>query len=85
MSKPRDTLSRIGLAPAAIARWGTRAQEIAREAREHGISSPEDVPDELAREEADGSLTIYITMPDGAELSMRVEPGEWAWTGERNH
>lgn len=85
MDKPQDTLSRIGLSTIAIARWASRALQIAKEALDHGVACPDDVPDEMARVEPDGSLTLYIPMPDGTELGMRVEPGEWTWTGQRNH
>ena len=68
-----DTLSRVALSQSAVKRWHAKAGELAREARQHGVRKPADIPDELARVEA-----------DGAELSMRVEPSEWAWLGPRN-
>lgn len=79
-----DTLSRVALSRAAVDRWHTKARELAHEDRKNGVRRPSDIPDELARVEADGALTIYVPMPDGAELSMRVEPNEWAWLGPRN-
>lgn len=79
-----DTLSRVALSHSAVKRWHERASELACEARKHGVSRAADIPNELARVETDGALTIYVLMPDGAELSMRVEPHEWAWLGPRN-
>lgn len=79
-----DTLSRVVLSHSAVKRWRARASELAREARKHGVRTPADIPDELARVEADGVLTLYVPMPDGTELSMRVEPHEWEWLGPRN-
>lgn len=78
------TLSRVALSHSAVKRWHELAGNLAREARKHGARKPADIPDVLARVEADGALTIYVPMPDGAELSMRVEPHEWAWLGPRN-
>jgi hypothetical protein len=80
-----DTLSRIALGPAAVARWQQRAKVFAREAHKHGVRGPQDIADELARVQADGSLLLFVALPDGAEFSMRVEPREWAWRGPRNH
>lgn len=79
-----DTLSRVALSRAAVDRWHTKVSDLAHEARKHGVRRPADIPDELARVEADGALTLYVPMPDGAELSMRVEPNEWTWLGPRN-
>ena len=79
-----DTLSRVALSHSAVKRWHAKAGELAREARKHGVRRPADIPDELARVEADGALTLYVPMPDGTELSMRVEPREWAWLGPLN-
>ncbi len=79
-----DTLSRVALSHSAVMRWHERASDLAREARSRGARKPADIPDELARVEADGALTLYVPMPDGTELSMRVEPHEWAWLGPRN-
>jgi hypothetical protein len=84
MSGGDDTLSRVALSHSAVKRWHERAGDLAREARKHGVRQPTNTPDELARIEADGALTLYVPMPDGAELSMRVEPHEWAWLGPRN-
>jgi len=79
-----DTLSRVALSHSAVKRWHAKAGELAREVRKHGVRALADIPDELARVEADGALTLYVPMPDGAELSMRVDPHEWAWLGPRN-
>ena len=79
-----DTLSRVALSHSAVKRWHAKAGELAREARKHGVRTPADIADELARVEADGALTLYVPMPDGAELSMRVAPREWAWLGPLN-
>lgn len=85
MSTNEDTLSRVALAPSAVQRWQDVSRSFLREARMHGVSHFSDIPDELARVEEDGALTIYIILPDGVELSMRVDPSEWSWIGSKNH
>lgn len=77
MSKS-DTLDRVYLAPAVFARWrevctGQLADLLQR-------FKPKAVPDEQARVEPDGSLTLFVVLPDGQEISMRVEPFEWTWS-----
>jgi len=37
------------------------------------------LPEEQARLEQDGALTIYISLPDRGEVKMRVEPDGWKW------
>lgn len=80
-----DTLSRVVLAPNIAVRWQRKAVEFLNDAVAHGVYNPADVGDEMARVEPDGSLSIYLPLPDGSELSTRVEPREWAWDGPRNH
>ena len=80
-----DTLSRVSIAATAVQRWHAAARRLVIEAQTHGVRRPADIPDELARVEPDGALTIYVQLPDGAEVSMRVEPAEWAWIGPRNN
>ena len=38
---------------------------------------PSRIADEKGRIEDDGSLTIFVTLPDGGEASLTVPPGEW--------
>lgn len=80
-----DTLSRVLLSKEAHERWLREAVKMAAQVANRGILSVSDIPDEMARVEKDGSLTIYVPMPDGTELSMRCEPHEWAWGSSRNH
>lgn len=79
-----DTLSRVALTPDAFERWHKLASDPRTLAKLDGVN-PSRVPDELARVEADGSLTIYLAIPGNrGEISMRVEPNEWAWQGPQN-
>jgi len=73
------------LSVAASRRWQARAVAFVDQAAAHGVHDPSDVGDKMARIEADGSLTIYLPLPDGTEVSMRVEPDEWVWAGPPNH
>ncbi len=37
------------------------------------------IPDERARINDDGSLTIFVNIPGVIEISMRVPPDEWTY------
>ena len=68
------TLDKVLLAPAAVKRW---LELCGMEARKGGIA-PQDVPDEQAEPQTDGSLLIFCDLPD-CRVSMRVPPDEWSW------
>ncbi len=38
---------------------------------------PDTVPDEQARVEDDGTLTIYVAVPNFGEVSLSVPAGQW--------
>ena len=79
-----DTLSRVALTSSAVERWKALARRPETLAKLRGLP-PVAIPDELARVEADGSLTIYVPLPEGrGEIAMRVEAPEWAWRGQQN-
>ncbi len=40
---------------------------------------PKNIPDEQGRLESDGSLTIFVSLPNDVEVSMNVPKGHWAW------
>ena len=40
---------------------------------------PRSIPDEQGRIEANGSLTIFVQLPNGIEVSMSVPKEHWAW------
>lgn len=69
------SLDSISLAPAAIAAWGEICR---REAGKLQGIKPSEIPDERVRENDDGTLTIYVTLPDGGEISMVVPAEHWA-------
>jgi hypothetical protein len=38
----------------------------------------ERIPDEQGRIEDDGNLTIFVALPDGREIALRVPREHWA-------
>ena len=67
-----DTPSRVALRSGAFDRWHAKASELVLRREKTRRPSVGGHPDELACvEAADGALTLYVPMPDGAELSMR--------------
>lgn len=72
------------LSPSIAERWSQQARAQASTLRSHGVAHASHIPDEMARVEADGSLTLYVPLPDGTEISMRVAASDWAWSGPRN-
>ena len=73
-----DDLDFVLLTPAVVRAW---KEEIApRAARELATAGYTDsIPDEQGRVEADGSLTIFVALPGGVEVTMSVPAGQWAW------
>jgi len=76
--KEIDDLDLVLLTPAVVREW---TDEIAPRAAAllaaSGYQGP--IPDERGRVEEDGSLTIYVALPGGAEIGMSVLSLEWAW------
>ena len=69
-----DTLDRVLLSRAAYEAWldAVATTDLA------GID-PVSVPDEQARPISNGRLKIWVTLPDGREVSLILQPSEWAW------
>ena len=85
----QDTLDRVLLSEDADHRWRAfaRTQAVQAIVRKYFAAASE-IPDEMAREEVDGSLTIFLPLPNqDHSISMRVEKGEWTWMSNslRNH
>ena len=74
-------LDAVALTPAAVAAYREFAEQVARALSLSGIvSDAADLPDERVRMEGDGSLTVYVTLPEGkGEISMTIPPGHWGW------
>ncbi len=74
-------LDAVALTPAAVAAYRDLAERVARALSLGGIvRDAANLPDERARMESDGSLTVYVTLPEGkGEVSMTILPGQWGW------
>ena len=71
-------LDKLVLSAASVAVWQKLALRIAEVIRTSGLRiDPRLIPDEQARVEADGSLTIYVVIPDLGEMSMSVPADQW--------
>lgn len=80
MAKEID-LDEVLLSENSVSAWQMVCRREARRLR--GIK-PSEIPDERARENADGSLTIFVPLPDGTEISMIIPVGEWSWRPRRH-
>lgn len=58
--------------------WMAFAERVTRAIGALGITDPNQIPDEQGRVNADGSLTIFIALPNG-EVSMVVPKEHWAY------
>lgn len=58
--------------------WQQVAESVGQILAERRID-PATVPDEQVWVEGDGSLTIYVTIPNFGEVSMSVPVGQWAY------
>lgn len=73
-------LDNLLLSPAVYRSWSSIATREAERLRAMGVDRAS-IPDERARALPDGSLTIFVRLPDGSEVSMRVPPEHWALAG----
>lgn len=72
-------LEYILLSREAYQAYSQLAQRVALALRELNID-PVRIPDEQGRVNEDGSLDIFVTLPDDkGEVSMNVPKGQWAW------
>lgn len=76
-SPRRDTLDRVLLTAEAVRAWEALAPSIAEHLAHAGVS-PDQIPDEQAEQQPDGSLMIYVEA-GGRRLGMRVPAGHWRW------
>ena len=71
-------LDKVLLSEDASRSWHNHAASPQVQSLLKGIR-PSDIPDEDARLEADGSLTIFIILPTGVEIRMNISPSDWTW------
>ena len=72
----RDILEQVVLSEQVVTEWRTACKKF-RQANQDIL--PEDVPDEQAHMNQDGSLTIFVVLKNGSELRLPVLPKDWAW------
>ena len=77
-SPRRDLLSRVLLSREAQRMWDAYAANVAAPALLAAGISPDQIPDELAEQQPDGSLMIYVEAA-GRRLGMGVPRGHWRW------
>jgi len=68
-------MDRVSIRRDAAERWWLLMQHALPR---QGID-PYSLPEEQARVEPDGALTLCIALPNGGEANMRVAPEEWRW------
>lgn len=80
MAKDID-LDQVYFAPQVRAAWLALADQAGHTLallKEAGVDIPA-IPDERGRIEDDGSLTIYVSVPNVIDVSMSVPPGQWQY------
>lgn len=72
-------LDDVALTSEAYLAYMRQAERVAQTLQGSGID-PNDIPEEQGRVKPDGSLDIFVTLPNGkGEVSMSVPKGHWAW------
>ena len=66
------------ISSAAFHTYHEFADRVARLLVQLGID-PKSIPDEQARLEGDGSLTVFVVVPNFGEVAMSIPAGQWAW------
>jgi len=71
-------LDLVALTPAVVEAW----QEVAQSAfalAHSGRVGPAEIPDEQARVNDDGTLTIFVSIPGVIDVSLDVPADQWAY------
>lgn len=73
-----NTLDKVMLTEQAVSRWYAyiASNEVNQKLR--GLNSKL-IPDEDARINADGTLTIFVLLPDGDEVSLNLSASDWGY------
>ncbi len=75
-------LDRVMITVSAAVRWNQLAITAVRTMRQHKkltAKQAAEMPDEQGRLNEDGSLMLFVQLPNGSELSLRLPPNEWEW------
>ena len=72
-------LDTVILSRDAVVAWHAMVPQIGTIFIALGMKSGKDIPIEQGRVEEDGTLSIFVPLPNGkGEISMRVPPDQWA-------
>ena len=71
------SLDDIVLSPRVVDEWLAKAADAVRELE--GRVTIASIPDERARVNDDGTLTIFVEIPDILTISMEVPVGQWTY------
>ena len=78
-------LDLVNISPSVYWAWNKLARQAVKNMAARGVRfRPEEIPDEAGRLETDGSLIIFVALPGGEEVSLRVPPDEWSWRFPEN-
>jgi len=78
-------LDLVNISPSVYQRWHEIARRAVEDLAARGVTiRPADIPDEEGRLEDNGSFAIFVVLPNGEEVNMRVPPGQWAWRFPKN-
>lgn len=71
-------LDQINISPDVCRAWLEKVRETIDRILASGAKlNPEEIPDEQARLEDDDSLTIFVVLPNGEEVNLKVPPNHW--------
>ena len=73
-----NTLDKIMLTERAAKKWLSYISSTEVDRKIQGFN-PKLIPDEDARINADGTLTIFVLLPNGDEVSMTLASNDWGY------
>ena len=73
-----DILEQTNITIDAYERWQELCIQAVHQLKKHNFTST-DIPDEQGKILDDGSLLIFVELPVGGKIEMKVPPGKWAW------
>jgi hypothetical protein len=76
--RKEDTLDRVILHPDYYIAWLQKAYEASCAAAREKVD-PDSIPDEMATEQTDGSVLIWVDIPKVGRVEMLVPRGMWKW------
>jgi len=74
-----DILELIDITPRAFAAYQAFVRRLVRALATIDKITPEEIPDEQAKEQEDGSLLVWIDLPQGKRVEFVIPKGDWAW------